>query len=154
MDTSSPESGLVTGLVRSSRSDNEALHLVTLDLDPNESSPEQTTNTILEVLDKSFTSNTKQSTDDVEFAVRGGRLLVPRLVEDHDLQRYLTASTTSSREVELQPFLQNDRVLRLEVSTPGLLDSLRFIEDGTANWPLAAHELKIMSPRAFGVNIS
>lgn len=152
MDTSSPESGLVTGLVRSSRSDNEALHLVTLDLDPNEPSPEQTTNTILEVLDKSFTSNTKQSTDDFEFAVRGGRLLVPRLMEDHDLQRYLTASTTFSRpEVELQPFFQNDRVLRLEVSTPGLLDSLRFIEDGTANWPLAAHELK-MSPRAFGVN--
>lgn len=97
MDTSSPEPGLVTGLVRSSRSDNEALHLVTLDLDPNESSPEQTTNTILEVLNKSFTSNTKQSTDDVEFAVRGGRFLVPCLMEDHDLQRYLTASITSSR---------------------------------------------------------
>lgn len=153
MDTSSPEAGLVTGLVRSSRTDNEALRLVTLDIDPNQPSPEQTGSTILEVLDKSFVSMAGRSVaNDFEFVEREGALLVPRLVEDHYLQKHITASTTSSHpKLEVQSFFQDDRVFRLEVSTPGLLDSLHFVEDTTVTTPLAANELT-MIPRAFGVN--
>ena len=153
MDTSSPEAGLVTGLVRSSRTDNEALRLVTLDIDPNQPSPEQTGSIILEVLNKSFVSMAERSiANDFEFVEREGVLLVPRLVEDNYLQKHLTVSTTSSHpDVEVQSFFQDDRVFRLEVSTPGLLDSLHFVEDTTVTMPLAANELT-MIPRAFGVN--
>ena len=153
MDTSSPEAGLITGLARSSRSDNGSLRLVTLDIDRNQPSLERTGKVIIDVLDKSFVAAAGETlTSDVELVERDGRLLVPRLVENSALQKCLTASTmVSEPEPELQPFFQADRAFRLEVSIPGLLDSLRFIEDLTASLPLAANELK-MSPRAFGVN--
>ena len=153
MDTSSPEAGLITGLARSSRTDNEALRLVVLDIDPNQHDFEQTGSTILEVLDRSFVSMAERAIDkDFEFVEREGRLLVPRIVEGVYLQKHLTASNTSSQsEVEVQSFFQDDRVFRLEVSTPGLLDSLRFVEDTTISTPLAANELN-MIPHAFGVN--
>lgn len=153
MDTSSPDASLITGLARSSRSDNEALRLVTLDIDPSQSTPAKTGNVIIDVLDKSFIAATGMPMpSDVEFVEREGRLLLPRLVEDSKLQKYLTASTTLSEpELELQLFFLADRVSRLEVWTPGMLDSLRFVEDASASLPLAANELK-MSPRAFGVN--
>lgn len=153
MDTSSPEASLITGLVRSARSDNEALHLVTLDMDPDQPSPEQAGKVLLEVLDKSFLSAAGQSVaGDVEYVERKGLLSVPRLVEYPELQRHLTSgASTSQPEVELQPFIQADQALRLEVSSPGSLESLRFIDDVTASLPLATNELK-MSPRAYGVN--
>ena len=153
MDTCVPEAGLISGLARSSRSDNEALRLVTLDIDPDRSSPEQTGKTILKILEKSFTATAERFlASDTEYVERKTHISVPRLVEDSELQTHLTGSTTSSQpQVELQPFLQNDRVLRLEVSVPGLLDSLRFVEDGSSSQLLAANQLK-MSPCAFGVN--
>lgn len=153
VDISSPGASLITGLARSSRSDNESLRLVTLDIDSYDVNPEKTGKAIIDLLDKSFTAAAGMSVPfEVEFIERGGRLLLPRLVEDSTLQKYLTASTTLSEpELGLQPFFQADRVSSLKVSTPGLLDSLRFVEDASASLPLAAKELK-MSPRAFGVN--
>ena len=153
MDTSLPECGLITGLARSSRSDNEALRIVTLDIDPHQPNPETTGSLIVNVLHKSFVAIAGQPlTSDVELVEREGRLLVPRLVEDSQLQNFLTTRTSDLEpEPELQPFFQANGVFRLEVATPGLLDSLRFVEDLTGSLPLAANELK-MNPRAFGVN--
>ena len=153
MDTSLPECGLITGLARSSRYDNEALRMVTLDIDPHQPNPETTGSLIVNVLDKSFVATAGQPlTSDVEVVEREGRLLVPRLVEDSQLQNFLTSRTSDLEpEPELHPFFQANGVFRLEVATPGLLDSLRFVEDLTGSLPLAANELR-MSPRAFGVN--
>ena len=151
MDVNSAEAGLIPGLARSSRSDNQALRLVTLDLDPNQNSPEQTARLIADVLDKTFVNRTGgELTKDVEYVERGGRILIPRLVEDTNLQQYLTSSTTIP-EPETQPFFQADRTLRLEVGTRDLLDSLRFVEDTTASLPLGADELR-MKPVAYGIN--
>ena len=151
MTITAPESGLINGLARSAMSDNPALHLVTLDVDPQPSSPEDTARTIISVLDKAFDSNESEETiKDKEYVQRGGQLYVPRVVEDDSLKQYLTADTREA-ECQQQPFIQPRRPLRLEVKTPGLLDSLRFIEDSPAKPILGANELK-MQPRCFGVN--
>ena len=95
MDVNSAEAGLIADLARSSRSDNQALRLVTLDLDPNQNSPQETARLIADVLDKTFVNRTGgELTKDVEYVERGARILIPRLVEDTNLQQYLTSSTT------------------------------------------------------------
>lgn len=86
----------------------------------------------------------------MESTQKFGHIHVPRVIGDQTLQRHLISRSTEP-EPELQKFFQSTRALRLEVATPGLLDSLRFIEDTTATAPLAAHELR-MQPRAYDIN--
>ena len=62
----------------------------------------------------------------------------------------MTASTTDPK-TELQPFFQHHRPLRLEIETPGLLDSIRFVEDETPQKSLGSDELR-KDLRASGVN--
>ena len=150
MNAKYAEASLITGLARSARSDNEALQLVTLDLDPCQKSAEDTARIILDTLHTSFNTQVDERSRDFEYAERGGQTYVPRLVEDQSLQAYLTASTTESK-TETEPFFQHDRPLRLEVETPGLLDSIRFVEDDTPQKSLGAEELR-MDLRASGVN--
>ena len=150
MDTERVETSLIVGLGRSSRSDNHALRLVTLDLDGH-SSPQKASRLIAESLDKAFVQRAEgKLSKDVEYAERGGRLVVPRLVENTPLQQLLASSTTIAKP-EDQPFCQTDRALCLEVGSPGLLDSLRFIDDPSSSRPIASDELR-MRPKAFGVN--
>ena len=150
MDTEQVETSLIVGLGRSSRSDNHVLRLVTLDLD-GYSSPQEASRLIAETLDKAFMQRAEgKLSKDVEYAERGGRLVVPRLVEDTPLQQFLASNTTVA-EPEDQPFCQTDRALCLEVGSPGLLDSLRFIDDPSSSRPIASDELR-MRPKAFGVN--
>ena len=144
------EASLITGLARSARSDNEALHLVTLDLDPCQKSAEDAARILLNILHTSFNTQAEEQSRDFEYTERGGQIYIPRLVEDQSLQAYLTASTTVSK-TETEPFFQHDRPLRLEVETPGLLDSIRFVEDDTPQKSLGAEELR-MDLRASGVN--
>ena len=151
MDTEQVETSLIVGLARSSRSDNVALRLVTLDLDGYSSLPQEASRLIAETLDKAFVQRTEgELSKDVEYAERGGRLVVPRLVEDTPLQQFLTSRTTVA-EPEDQSFCQTDRALCLEVGSPGFLDSLRFIDDPSSSQPIASDELR-MRPKAFGVN--
>ena len=150
MDVTLPETGLITGLARSAKSDNEALRLVTLGLDPERKSSQETATVISHLFNTLFENVTGESSKDVEFVEKKGILYVSRIVEDEVLQRYLSASTTVP-EPEIEPFFQAHRPLRLEVATPGLLDSLRFIEDVTASLPIATDQLRI-EPKAFGVN--
>ena len=150
MDVTLPEAGLIIGLARSSKSDNEALRLVTLDLDHERKTAEESATVITNLLINSFKNRAGESPKDVEFVERKGILYVSRIVEDEALQRYLTASTTVP-EPEIEPFFQAHRPLRLEVAAPGLLDSLRFTEDDKGSLPIATDQLR-MEPKAFGVN--
>lgn len=136
MDVDSADAALITGLARTARSDNPGLCLITYDIDPKLASPEETVDLLLAVLKRSFgnTLNSKTNVEDMEFAERSGRIYVPRIVEDASLQSHLT-SQSNGPQVDMQSFFHSERSLRLEVATPGLLDSLRFIEDGSATVP-------------------
>ncbi|KAI4269144.1 MAG: hypothetical protein L6R38_007574 [Xanthoria sp. 2 TBL-2021] len=152
MDVDSADAALITGLARTARSDNPGLRLITYDMNPKHASPEETVDLLLALLKRSFgnTLKSKTNVEDMEFAERSGRIYVPRIVEDANLQSHLTLQSNGP-QVEMQSFFQPERSLRLEVATPGLLDSLRFVEDGSATVPLGPHELR-MQPKAYGVN--
>jgi acyl transferase domain-containing protein/NADPH:quinone reductase-like Zn-dependent oxidoreductase len=151
MDCTAPDNSLITGLARTVRNDNEALRLVTLDMDPNsERSDAETAEIIYNVYKSAFNDAMQSESQDSEFAERGGQVFIPRLVEDSELNTYLKASTTV-RDPELQPFFQEGRALHLEVGQPGLLDSLRWVDDETALLPLAPDEIRL-ELRAAGIN--
>lgn len=151
MSVRSPEAGLISGIARAARSENAALRLVTIDIDPAQTSFDRTARSILSILDKVFRFCAAQTPSmDMEFVERDGRVYVPRVVEDYQLQRHLTAGTTEP-ETQAQPFIQRTRPLHLKVATPGLLDSLRFVEDTTALAPPAPNQLKML-PKCYGVN--
>jgi NADPH:quinone reductase-like Zn-dependent oxidoreductase/NAD(P)-dependent dehydrogenase (short-subunit alcohol dehydrogenase family)/ubiquinone/menaquinone biosynthesis C-methylase UbiE len=87
-----------------------------------------------------------------------GELLIPRLVTDTKFEAWAdrVQAGTSSKTAALEsnvPYHQPQRPLKLEVGTPGLLSSLRFVNDpaSSANVPLQPWEIQV-SARAHGVN--
>ena len=150
MDVESPEGGLISGLARTARLDNDKLHLVTFDMDLKQEDPTVTVELVLWCLQKSFGTNDKDPVADMEFAARSSQILVPRVVEDVSFQQH-TASRYQEPQVELQQFFRPGHPLRLEVTSPGSLDSLRFVPDMLSHKPLAPNELR-MQPQAYGVN--
>ncbi|KAJ8122817.1 hypothetical protein ONZ43_g1083 [Nemania bipapillata] len=79
---------------------------------------------------------------ETEIAEHDGRLYVPRLIDDKDLNRSL--DTIGRRPAaEPQPFYQPDRPLRLEISVPGKLDTLCFVEDALLSEPLGEDEVEL-----------
>lgn len=87
-----------------------------------------------------------------------GELLIPRLQTDTQFQSWAdrvcadTSPKTASLESDV-PYHQVERPLKLEVGTPGLLSSLRFVDDpaSSVKAPLQPWEIQI-SARAHGVN--
>ncbi|RYP13408.1 hypothetical protein DL767_010766 [Monosporascus sp. MG133] len=115
--------GLMVGLFRSIRSEAEEKHIVTLSI---EASPLETVDDwagyIKKVLEVSFTS----APYEIEFSVRDGLILTGRLVEEVAMNE--TIQSLLSTKWETQPWLPGPAV-RLEVGTPGVLDTLQFVED-------------------------
>ena len=124
-----PASGLTTGLVRSARAENNALKLVTLEMQESvvPDSPDIVTK-IWSILYHSFLNESPTRSEELEFIYRDTRLLIPRLKLNKKVDS-LVRYTNITPEPELDLFHQPDRPLKLHVETPGLLDSLRFVDD-------------------------
>ncbi|GLA29678.1 type I Iterative Polyketide synthase (PKS) [Aspergillus niger] len=143
-----PELNLSQGLLRTVRSEtgNAA---VTLDLDP--SSRQDVAgraHLILDAFRASTSTDTKASSDEeeaplsnYEFTEVAGRLMVPRLAEQSDLNNALFQETHPSLPY-MQDFEQGtDRRLTIAVGTLGALDSLYWTDDPAQ--PLGADEIEI-----------
>ena len=77
-----------------------------------------------------------------EFSELDGRLYIPRLFDEphknHSLQ------TLDSQVLpELQPYVQPSRPLQLDIGVPGMLDTLRFVDDPRPLEQLADNEVEI-----------
>lgn len=93
-----------------------------------------------------------------ELRYKDGELQIPRLVTDTKFEAWADTISTgnSSKTAALEtgaPYHQLERPLKLEVGTPGLLSSLRFVDDAasSAKLPLQPWEIQL-SARAHGVN--
>jgi hypothetical protein len=78
-----------------------------------------------------------------------GVLYIPRLVNDEKFNQKLD-TIGKSPPPEMQPLIQNNP-LRLEIGTPGMLDTLRFVHDPTSGQPLLGDQVEI-EVRANGLN--
>jgi acyl transferase domain-containing protein/NADPH:quinone reductase-like Zn-dependent oxidoreductase len=166
IDCPLPENALHTGFLRTCRVEDGSRRLVSLDLDParehfsppSSSSTTTTHATITKVFATAFnTSPTTTTNDDFEFAERASTILLPRLRRN---AAESASYTNTPSAPTLQPFLlQTDpnqqRQLKLEVTKPGLLDSMVFREASpsaaAADTPLPADWVEV-APRAYGIN--
>ncbi|KAF4632400.1 hypothetical protein G7Y89_g5719 [Cudoniella acicularis] len=145
-----PERGMRAGFSRSARLENPDLNMVIIDMKncTTESSPDFI-QILIKVVSNSFLSSERQAKE-LEYVYENGKLLIPRLKSKNDLDQ-IVRSISEQPQIELGLFHQDQRPLRLEVETPGLLDSLRFFDDDIRVTPILPFEIEI-KVKACGVN--
>lgn len=142
-----PRFHLIDGLARVSRTEFNKLVLVTLALENINVSSESTVGKIVQV----FEATISQPLDDYEseYIEKDGMLEIGRVREDPYLNHEIGIKTESTQS-KLQEF-GTGPPLALHIASPGLLDSLQFIEDSSASNSLAPGEVEIKVV-ATGVN--
>jgi acyl transferase domain-containing protein/NADPH:quinone reductase-like Zn-dependent oxidoreductase/SAM-dependent methyltransferase len=145
--TQAPEYQVVDGLLRTLRTENGMLKAVTLALDGTQSGSEAKSKTILQVLVSAIAN--KVNDFETEYMEKDGVLYTNRVVEANYINTHVS-TLTKPQECKTQPFGAGP-ALALDFQTPGLLDSLRFLEDKAQARPLSSNEVEI-EVRATGVN--
>ena len=138
-----PQMALVNGFANTLRSEYHDRPFTTLALDANSTKDGMAMN-ILQAL---------RSGEDGEFdyVQRGDMMCISRVQETKHLNNQLWARLKRP-EPEMQPFVsENTRALALTIATPGLLDTLRFVEDNTSSLTLEPDEV-LIKVKATGVN--
>ena len=144
----SPDDGMVNGLCRVSRHENQAVPLVTLALEATkDSSPTQEATHIAKVFNRTI-KGLKNEDFEPEYTEMNGSLNINRLVEAKYLNDHIF--TRTARPVRMQEFGASP-ALKLNVRNPGLLDSLEFLEDESVDEPLAPNEV-LIEIHAIGMN--
>ena len=135
-----PEGNISQGLLRTVRSEVTNV-AATLDLDPssNLEGPDLA-ELIWDAIRVSVAKPEDGSPVDYEFAEEDGRLMVPRIVVQDDMNLALFRETQQSTPY-LQDFEQPGRRLKIVVGAPGALDSLYWTDE--AEVPLADEEVEV-----------
>ncbi len=134
-----PEVEMVTGLARSLCSEDNSLTFVTLALDDADIGSGQHADNILKVFRNTICLPAEQQ--ETEYAEVDGLLHINRVVEANYLNREIHHKTTMQRSEDLT--FGEAPPLTLNVQSPGLLDSLTFIEDSDFARPLGADEIEV-----------
>ncbi|KAI0901837.1 putative polyketide synthase [Annulohypoxylon nitens] len=149
-DSIHPEYALIHGLARTLRAEHEGFPLVTFDFDAKHPlSWEQRIEKLIPVLQRTFP---EESLGDCEYSEREGLVYIKRCIASPELNdRVAAVGQTATSTRELEPFNQPGRPLTLAIATPGLLDTLCFVDDPEALAPLPSDYVKI-DVRAVGLN--
>ncbi|KAE9567271.1 Highly reducing polyketide synthase alt5 [Colletotrichum fructicola] len=140
-----PTAELVTGFSRTVRAENPKLKFVTLSLE-NGRDVESISKYTTQLFDAIFLSG-DESVVDNQFAVVDGTIHIPRLVEATYMDKAINAKTNKPRPVEAEFGSDPSRALKMVVGSPGLLDTLHFIDDPLYEQSLADDqvEFKVMA---------
>lgn len=125
------------GLLRGVRTEDTTKHVVTLSIEPSETSTRA--RFVGEVLQQCFLDQAAASAD-AEFVVRDGHLTIARMTHDARLDEERASRVHARLRTEKW---QPGPPLALEVGAPGLLDSLRFKEDPLWDTDLGPDEVEI-----------
>ncbi|RTE82468.1 hypothetical protein BHE90_002981 [Fusarium euwallaceae] len=151
-DVHNPTKGMITGLSRVVRRENAGMRFVTVDVQEDViSSPGTLASQLQDIVARSFTTpiSTTRSDED-EYTFSDGQLLIPRVHADAKFDDWVKRAIYA-QSMATGPFQQPERPLKLEVETPGLLSSLRFVDDEIPSKLLGPFELELEA-RAYGVN--
>ncbi|KAG9525398.1 putative polyketide synthase, partial [Aureobasidium melanogenum] len=139
------DGSMVVGFTRAIRSETSA-NIVTLGLQ--QATDKNIVENIFTVLTKTSADSVSAFKDDKEFVFKGDDLLVPRVLDDEELNVRLHQESQDS-VVYQQPFTQSDRRLKMVIATLGSLDSFYFVDDEPK--PLGDNEVEI-EVKATGMN--
>jgi NADPH:quinone reductase-like Zn-dependent oxidoreductase len=146
MGCENPHMSLITGLSRTVRQENPGIALSTLDLDPGLPLDAAINATFII---KALRCNSIIG-GDAEFAVRAGRIMIPRVHLAKGTNELLALHHTEPT-AESALLKQADRALTLTVGVPGMLDTLYFTDDELHPLPLKPDDVEI-EVKASGLN--
>ena len=151
MESANPAGSLFNGLARTARSENPALKLFTLDLDPHRPLIDGiAAEFIVQIIKTRLARSTSDQPMDMEYAERDGKIFVPRVTGSRSANDFLRASRSTPEPVT-QSLFQPNRPLRLSVSQPGIMDSMMFIDNPIPLGTLGPEDIKA-EIRAIGIN--
>ncbi|GAB1315319.1 hypothetical protein MFIFM68171_05529 [Madurella fahalii] len=136
--TAEAYASIATGLLRSIMSEEPSKHFVSLVIESvGEASEVQL---VREVIKSCFSSLDTFASPELEFIVRDGNLTIGRVVKETELEK--------ERLARVVPRLRDESwapgpPLALQVGTPGMLDTMRFIEDTQCYKELGPEEVEI-----------
>ncbi|KAB8360847.1 hypothetical protein FH972_024581 [Carpinus fangiana] len=139
-----PDANMIVGMTRSIRSETPA-KIITLGLTSGTASVEA----VADVLKAVFLPNAPSLHKlDREFIERDGKLFVPRVIEDANMNDYVHRETQEAA-LHKQPFVQPGRRFKIVVGSPGALDTLHFVDDKVGALPDNEVEIEV---KATGMN--
>ena len=147
-DANNPDFGLVSGLGRSINSENSHLQFVELAVEGLTASAE-IASFINQVYQEIISS--PAGTVETEYRSRDGKLFIPRVQEDIHLNSFIHTKTGIKKASARRLNEDFGRALQLTVNSPGLLDSLQFVDDLSIDEPLEPDEIEI-NVKSIGVN--
>ncbi|KAK3687885.1 hypothetical protein B0T22DRAFT_439466 [Podospora appendiculata] len=141
------ESELVVGFARALRSENTLLRFTTVAIE----SPEVVANTAAKVIQATTLNNHGPdglSVED-EFMEKDGLICINRVVEANYLNDDIARHHATQRA---EPHaLSTDRPVKLTIASPGLLDTLQFVDDTEVDLPLQDDQVEV-EVKATGMN--
>lgn len=150
-DCKNAGAGAVSGFLGSLRSESGGMNYVMCDIETGDFSDPELAQAATTIFAKAFSkSNSTSSVKDFEFAVRDGRITIPRLVEDKSANEAIMRRP-SKREPEEQSLCQDDSCLCLDMGSVGLLDTFRFVHSERCSSEIAHDEVEI-EVKAAGLN--
>ncbi|KAF2732824.1 polyketide synthase [Polyplosphaeria fusca] len=136
-----PTGSMVIGLSRAIRSEN-MYKFANLDLDAEERLADASAvQAILKVFKTVMEAGSVENTE-MEFMERKGEFWTPRIVEDEVINDYVHKRNFPPT-VEETKYGGSSRSLKMAIQTPGMFDSLYFVDDETRGQPLAADHIEI-----------
>ncbi|PYI13892.1 KR-domain-containing protein [Aspergillus violaceofuscus CBS 115571] len=144
-----PLNSLHQGLLRTLRCENPLHRYVSVDLDPNAPVWSLSSATDVAHIVRNALAASSAPLPETEYAVRDSMIHISRVYEDRQEARLV--DTTRPQAPEMRPWSTPGQNIRLEVATPGLLNSLVFTEYPTIDDALADDCVEI-EPCAFGLS--
>ena len=143
IEATEPEMSVITGLARTLRSEDHALNIITLDLDPKTENLADMAQHVFEIFGQAFRPRSEDGYfREFEYAIRNDKILIPRVVEDGPLESRVR-NIVSDLEPALGPLNQPGHSLGLEIQTPGILDSLYWTDRTSHNRKPTSNEVRI-----------
>ncbi|KAI0152762.1 putative polyketide synthase [Xylariaceae sp. FL1272] len=130
--TKSPSHGAILGLARSALNETGGLRFVTVDVQDDLETGDVTH--VVKTLSKLITSSetlaeTPQTFKDIEYVVKGGKLHISRVVPETQLANTFSSKGANEAKLEDSQFHQADRPLVMQLAQPGIMSSLRFVDN-------------------------
>jgi NADPH:quinone reductase-like Zn-dependent oxidoreductase len=147
-----PEKGMIAGLARVCRAENPSLQLITINVQDtlHDEDLEHLTLTINKVFEDELIDTSNPQMKELEYIYMNKEVSIPRLIPNGRLNERVQQAAGKSA-LQLQPFYQPGRPLKLRINKPGLLDSLSFDDESSFVDPLPASYIEVRV-EACGVN--
>ncbi|RDW83796.1 uncharacterized protein DSM5745_04122 [Aspergillus mulundensis] len=145
--TSKPEHGMATGLARAVNTEVNEYKPMRVTLEADSEPDEEQIQTLFRLIRQMLAS--PESRFEAEIEQRGGLFHIGRLQEDAACQKGIRERLSFKLECDLR--WKDAPALKLTTQTPGLLESLCFVEDDAHSAPLPDNEVEV-KVKAVGLN--